>query len=69
MQCCDIKYDADKIRLERGRCGLSMAGLAKAADIHLKTVERIENGKTVPRLQTLGRISKALNRELEYFLA
>ena len=68
MQCCE-KYNGDKIRLERARCGLSMSGLAKAADIHLKTVERIENGKTMPRGQTLGRIAKALNRELEYFLA
>jgi transcriptional regulator with XRE-family HTH domain len=66
MQC--IKYDADKIRLERGRCGLSRSELAKLADIHFKTIERIEQNKVIPHIQTLGRIAKALNRELEYFL-
>lgn len=69
MQCCDLKYDGEKIKLERGRSGMSRAELAQAADIHFKTIEKIEQNKVTPHIQTLGRIAKALNRELEYFLA
>ena len=52
---------AQKIKDLRNRKGLSQEQLADAAQINLRTVQRIEAGETEPRGDTLARIANALN--------
>jgi len=52
---------AQKIKDLRNRKGLSQEQLADAAQINLRTVQRIEAGETEPRGDTLTRIANALN--------
>ena len=52
---------AQKIKDLRNRKGLSQDQLADAAQINLRTVQRIEAGETEPRGDTLTRIANALN--------
>ncbi|GAB3265240.1 hypothetical protein GCM10027347_32830 [Larkinella harenae] len=59
---------AAKIGGLRRSKGLSQEELAESASINLRTVQRIETGKTEPRGQTLRLIAKALNTPIEEFL-
>ena len=52
---------AQKIKALRNRKGFSHEQLASAAQINLRTVQRIEAGDTEPRGDTLKRISSALD--------
>lgn len=52
---------AQKIKALRNRKGFSQEQLASAAQINLRTVQRIEAGDTEPRGDTLKRISSALD--------
>jgi transcriptional regulator with XRE-family HTH domain len=52
---------AQKIKDLRNRKGFSQEQLADAAQINLRTVQRIEAGETEPRGDTLKRIANALN--------
>ena len=54
-----------KLKIERARAGLTVDGLAKKSNVDSQTISRIENGKTEPRVSTLGRIAKALNIDVE----
>lgn len=59
---------AGKIGSLRKSKGLSQEELAEYASINLRTLQRIENGKTEPRGQTLRLIAKALETPVEDFL-
>ncbi|HKG04859.1 MAG TPA: helix-turn-helix domain-containing protein [Pedobacter sp.] len=52
---------AQKIKELRIRKGLSQEKLAEAAQINLRTIQRIEGGETEPRGDTLQRIANALD--------
>jgi len=52
---------AKKIKELRIRKGFSQEQLAEAAQINLRTVQRIESGETEPRGDTLQRLAIALN--------
>ncbi|HMI03227.1 MAG TPA: helix-turn-helix domain-containing protein [Pedobacter sp.] len=52
---------AQKIKDLRVRKGLSQEKLAEAAQINLRTIQRIEGGETEPRGDTLKRIANALD--------
>ncbi len=43
---------------------LTLEALAKATGISKTTLNDIENGKTIPRLDTLEQIAKALNMRI-----
>lgn len=58
---------AEKIAFLRKSKGLSQEELAYASSINLRTLQRIESGKTEPRGQTLRLISMALDIPLESF--
>lgn len=45
--------------------GLSQEGLAAISGVSLRTIQRIENGESAPRIQTLQTLSKALEVEIE----
>jgi uncharacterized Tic20 family protein len=50
-----------KIKELRTRLGLSQGELADIAQLNLRTVQRIENGETEPRGDSLKRLANALN--------
>jgi uncharacterized Tic20 family protein len=50
-----------KIKELRIRLGLSQDELATASQLNLRTVQRVENGETEPRGDTLKRLANALN--------
>ncbi|PJJ83338.1 helix-turn-helix domain-containing protein [Mucilaginibacter auburnensis] len=52
---------SQKLKKLRLRLGYSQEQLAEAARINLRTVQRVENGETEPRGDTLRRIASALN--------
>ena len=52
-----------RIRKQRG---LTLAALAKIANLNLNTINRIEKGKT-PSPTTINKLSKALNIKSEKF--
>ena len=49
-----------KVKQIRSKLGLSQEQLAFKAELSLRTIQRIENGETVPRGDTLKRISSSL---------
>lgn len=59
---------AGKIGSLRKSKGFSQEELAEYASINLRTLQRIENGQTEPRGQTLRLIAKALETPVEDFL-
>ncbi len=59
---------AKKIVAARKSQGLSQEALAEKASINLRTLQRLENGETEPRGQTLRLIAQALDQPLEDFL-
>ncbi|GGM94265.1 hypothetical protein GCM10010967_29360 [Dyadobacter beijingensis] len=60
---------AEKIRTLRKSKGLSQEALAEMAGINLRTLQRIENGDTIPRGETLRLLAQALGVEVETFSA
>lgn len=54
-----------RIKDIRLKSGLSQDDLADASELSSRTIQRIENGETVPRGDSLKRISKALNVDVE----
>jgi transcriptional regulator with XRE-family HTH domain len=59
------KTIGQKIKDLRLRSGLSQDDLANVSELSSRTIQRIENGETVPRGDSLKRISKALNMNVE----
>lgn len=53
-----LKLYVDKVRIEKG---ISIRALAERAGISKSHVQRIEAGETVPTLEVMCRIAKALD--------
>jgi transcriptional regulator with XRE-family HTH domain len=56
----DIKQFAANVRRERTARGLTQEQLAELADLHLRSVQKIEAGKINLLLTTVLRIKRAL---------
>ena len=54
-----------KIMLLRLDEGLSQEELAARAGMRQSVISRIENGESEPRIETVNRIAKALNRKVK----
>lgn len=61
-------FDTEKIRLERARQGKSISQLAEESRLNMKTIIRIEKNKVNPRIQTIGKIAKALGKDIKEFI-
>ncbi|HVW98192.1 MAG TPA: helix-turn-helix domain-containing protein [Mucilaginibacter sp.] len=59
---------AKKIKEIRNRKGLSQEQLADKSGLSLRTIQRIENGESVPRGDTLRRLAEALQVSPDEFL-
>lgn len=60
-------FDNTKIREARETAGLSVQKLAELARTDPGGLSRIENGKRVPNVTTLGKLSVALGKDPGYF--
>ena len=54
---------AQKVSLVRKEKGYTQEALAEAANLSLSTIQRIENGKVVPRMHTLQTLSVVLGMD------
>ena len=62
---------AKKVKELRKRKSLSQEELAKNAGLSLRTVQRVENGETIPTAETLKRLALVLDvapKELTEFI-
>ena len=64
----DMKLNAERIRTLREQRAWSQEHLATVAGLSTRTLQRIENGRTEPRGQTLRLLAKALDTPVEEFL-
>lgn len=66
----DLKheFDIEKLQIERARQGKSIVELSRLTGLNIKTIIRIEKNKVVPRSQTVGKIAKALGKDVEDFI-
>lgn len=58
----------ERIRQCREECKISQKQLARAIGITDKTISHIENGRTMPSIQTLLSIAKAVNSSPDFIL-
>ena len=58
----------ENIRDYRKKAGLSLRELADMVDVTYATLSRYENGKTVPKYDTLKKIARALGVDSVYYL-
>jgi transcriptional regulator with XRE-family HTH domain len=58
----------EKIKKVRQESGLSLKEFGQLAGVAPSTVQKIENGKMVPSILVLMKITRGLNRSLHYFL-
>lgn len=63
-----VKINVEKLVLERANQGLSIIELSKKSGVHRQTISRIEKGILTPRLDTVGKLAKALEKPVEDFL-
>lgn len=59
---------AEKIKLVRTQKGFSQEELAEKTNLSLRTIQRVENGKSDPRGNTIIRIADALNVTIDTFI-
>ncbi len=59
---------AEKIKQMRTQKGFSQEKLAEKTNLSLRTIQRVENGKSDPRGNTIIRIADALNVTIDTFL-
>jgi transcriptional regulator with XRE-family HTH domain len=64
----DVKRLGKKIKLARVECDLTQTQLAKKIKAKQKSISRYENGISMPSIETLVKIAKALNKSTSYFL-
>jgi transcriptional regulator with XRE-family HTH domain len=57
-----------KIKLARVECDLTQTQLAKKIKAKQKSISRYENGISMPSIETLVKIAKALKKSTSYFL-
>src|SRR5262245_40931069 len=53
---------ANKMSGRRKAAGMTQAQLARAAQVRIETISRLENGLHMPNVRTFDRIARALNR-------
>ena len=63
----DLSYIGLKIKELRKRKNLSQEELAELIDINFRTIQRIETGKNTPSLETLLKLSEALDINIQDF--
>lgn len=63
----DTEPISHRVKTLRQSAGMSQNQLAEMAGVNLRTIQRIENGDSVPRGDTLRRIAQALQVDLESF--
>lgn len=63
-----LKVDIQKIIIERANQGLTRRDLSKLSDVREVTIARMEKGNKTPRLDTIGKIAKALGKGVEDFV-
>src|SRR5688500_11583552 len=56
-----------KVKSLRLQAGVSQEELSSSTGLSLRTIQRIENGETIPRGDSLQRIAKALQVQVETF--
>ena len=56
---------AQRVKDLRNRKGISQENLAEESGLSLRTIQRIENNETVPRGDTLKKLSIALETSLQ----
>lgn len=64
----DAKKLGKKIKLARVEMEMTQAGLAEATAILQKSISRYETGQSLPTLESLEKIAKALKKPFGYFL-
>ncbi len=64
----DKKKLGKKIKLARVELDLNQTELAKKIGANQKSISRYENGLTMPSIETLVEIAKALKKETTHFL-
>ena len=64
MRKIEFSNAVKKIRTEKG---LSQEDLSKKSELSLRTIQRLENGKSEPRGDTLKRLTNALELPANYF--
>jgi transcriptional regulator with XRE-family HTH domain len=64
----DAKKIGKKIKLARVELDMTQAGLADAIKAMQKSISRYETGLSLPSLETLSKIAKALKKPFGYFL-
>lgn len=62
-----VQIDIKKIIYERANQGLNLRELSKKSGIMVTTIQRMERGEKV-RLDTIGKIAKALGKGVEDFV-
>lgn len=64
MRKIELSNAIKKIRTEKG---LSQEDLSEKSELSLRTIQRLENGKSEPRGDTLKRLTNALELPANYF--
>lgn len=64
MRMTNLEILAEQMKLLRERAGLTQDEAAIKADIHDRTVSKLEAGKTNPNLDTLEKLAKTYNVDL-----
>ena len=64
----DFKKLGERIRKSRNELNMTQARLGELCSCTNNHISHIETGQTVPSLAMLLRISKALNKDLNYFI-
>ena len=64
----DAKKLGKKIKLARVELDMTQADLAAATELMQKSISRYETGLSLPSLETLEKIAKALKKSFGYFL-
>ncbi|MFH0935604.1 MAG: helix-turn-helix transcriptional regulator [Candidatus Omnitrophota bacterium] len=64
----DAKKLGKKIKLARVELDLTQTDLAKKISAKQKSISRYETGLSMPSIETLMKISKALKKPAAYFL-
>jgi transcriptional regulator with XRE-family HTH domain len=63
-----MKSDVKKINLLRIKKGMSITELAQKSELAKATVSRVLSNKSCARLDTIGKLAKALNVEVEQII-
>jgi len=64
----DARKLGKKIKVARVELDLNQSELAKKIGAKQKSISRYENGLSMPSIETLIKIAKALKKEAAYFL-